>query len=58
MVPAGHLPGIDGGAIPDEDRTMIKVRSQPVIEPDPKGGWQLVFWMGEAFDYETPFRSK
>jgi hypothetical protein len=36
---------------------MIEVRSQPVIEPDPRGGWQLIFWMGEAFDYTTPFRT-
>jgi hypothetical protein len=36
---------------------MIKVRSQPAIEPDPRGGWQLIFWMGEAFDYTTAFRS-
>jgi hypothetical protein len=48
---------LDPRAIPDEDRAMIKVRSQPVIEPDPKGGWQLIFWMGEAFDYTTAFRS-
>ena len=36
---------------------MIEVRSQPVIEPDPRGGWQLIFWIGEAFDYKTPFRT-
>lgn len=36
---------------------MIEVRSQPAIEPDPEGGWQLIFWMGEAFDYTTAFRS-
>jgi hypothetical protein len=35
---------------------MIEVRSQPVIEPDPSGGWQLTFWIGRAFDYTTPFR--
>ena len=35
---------------------MIEVHSPPVIEPDPRGGWQLVFWMGKAFDYATPFR--
>lgn len=36
---------------------MIKVRSQPKIEIDPQGGWQLTFWMGEAFDRTTPFRT-
>jgi hypothetical protein len=35
---------------------MIEVHSQPVIEPDPSGGWQLMFWIGRAFDYTTPFR--
>ena len=36
---------------------MIKVHSQPVVEPHPKRGWQLIFWMGEAFDYTTAFRA-
>jgi hypothetical protein len=36
---------------------MIEVRSQPVIERDPQGGWRLTFWMGEAFDFTTPFRT-
>src|SRR4029077_12725666 len=27
------------------------------IEPDPQGGWQLILWAGEAFDYTTPFRA-
>lgn len=35
---------------------MLKVHSRPVIEPDPQLGWQMVFWLGEAFDYDTPFR--
>jgi hypothetical protein len=35
---------------------MLKVHSPPVIEPDPQHVWQLVFWLGEAFDYDTPFR--
>jgi hypothetical protein len=48
---------LDPRAIPDEDRAMIKVRSQPVVEPDPKGGWQLIFLMGGPFDYTTAFRS-
>ena len=35
---------------------MLKVNSQPVIEPDPQHGWQMVFWLGNAFDHHTPFR--
>jgi len=35
---------------------MIEVLSPLVIEPDPRGGLQLTFWMGQAFDYTTPFR--
>jgi hypothetical protein len=37
--------------------TMIEVRSLPAIERDPKDGWELTFWMGNAFDYTTPFRA-
>lgn len=40
-----------------EDRAMIELRSPLQIEPSPQGGWQLVLWTGEAFDYETPFRA-
>jgi hypothetical protein len=36
---------------------MIEVRSLPVIGRDPQDGWRLAFWMGEAFDYTTPFRT-
>jgi hypothetical protein len=36
---------------------MIEVRSLPAIERDPKDGWELTFWMGNAFDYSTPFRA-
>src|SRR5579862_7932926 len=36
---------------------MIEVRSLPAIERDPKDGWGLTFWMGNAFDYTTPFRA-
>ena len=36
---------------------MIKIRSEPVIEPDLKGGWHLIFWIGNTFAYTTPFRS-
>jgi hypothetical protein len=36
---------------------MIPIRSLPVVEPDKSKGWKLVFWMGETFDYMTPFRA-
>ena len=35
---------------------MIEVRCEPVVKATQRG-WELVFWMGEAFDYETPFRA-
>ncbi len=35
---------------------MLKVHSRPIIKPDPQHGWQLVFWLGQAFDCDTPFR--
>jgi hypothetical protein len=35
---------------------MIELRSPLKIEPDPQGGWQLILWAGNAFDYTTPFR--
>lgn len=35
---------------------MLKVHSPPIIEPDPQHGWQMVFWLGQAFNYDTPFR--
>ena len=35
---------------------MIKVQSRPTIEHNAQGGWQLVFSVGETFDYSTPFR--
>src|SRR5579871_2512960 len=35
---------------------MIKVHAKPLIEPDRKGGWELVLWAGDAFDPSTPFR--
>src|SRR5579859_7524541 len=35
---------------------MIEVYSKPTIEPHQKGGWELVLWTGNAFDYSTPFR--
>jgi hypothetical protein len=36
---------------------MIELRSPLKIEPDPQGGWQLILWAGDAFDYTTPFRA-
>jgi hypothetical protein len=35
---------------------MIEVRCKPAIEPDARGGWDLLLWAGEPFDYSTPFR--
>jgi|SRR5579872_5748645 len=35
---------------------MIKVHARPIIERHRKGGWELVLWTGDAFDYSTPFR--
>ena len=35
---------------------MLTVHTAPQIEPDPQYGWQIIFWLGDAFDYETPFR--
>jgi hypothetical protein len=36
---------------------VIQLRSPGEIEPDRQGGWQLLLWVGEAFDFTTPFRS-
>jgi hypothetical protein len=35
---------------------MILVNSLPTVEPDRQHGWRLIFWMGDPFDYATPFR--
>ena len=35
---------------------MIKLHSPLQIEVDPTGGWQLILWVGDPFDYSTPFR--
>jgi hypothetical protein len=35
---------------------VLTVHSPPLIEADPQNGWQLTFWLGEAFDFEIPFR--
>lgn len=36
---------------------MLTVQSPPRIEPDPQHGWQMVFWLGKGFEYDTPFRA-
>lgn len=36
---------------------MIEIREQLEIRSDPSGGWQLLFWVSEAFNYATPFRA-
>lgn len=36
---------------------MLSVHSLPRVEPDLHHGWQVVFWLGEAFDYDIPFRA-
>jgi hypothetical protein len=40
-----------------EDRMMIKVRAPLEVKVDPQGGWEVVFWLFDAFDYTTPFRA-
>jgi hypothetical protein len=35
----------------------MRLHSPLKIEPNPRGGWQLIFWVGQAFDYTTPFRA-
>ena len=39
-----------------EDHSMIEVRGPLEIKADSQGGWQLVFWVFEAFNFTTPFR--
>jgi hypothetical protein len=36
---------------------MIEVRSPLEMRADPKDGWQLTFWILDAFNYTTPFRT-
>jgi len=35
---------------------MIELRCRPAIEPNARGGWDLVFLAGAPADYSTPFR--
>lgn len=37
--------------------SMIEVRAPLDIKVDPQGGWQLVFWVLDSFNYATPFRA-
>ena len=39
-----------------DDRAMIELRSPLRIESHPPGGWQLILWTGDVFDFTTPFR--
>ncbi|MDH2383551.1 hypothetical protein [Bradyrhizobium sp. CER78] len=36
--------------------SRLSFELQP-IEPNPQGGWKLVFFVGDSFDYTTPFRA-
>jgi len=36
---------------------MIEVGAPLKIKADPKGGWELVFWVLDSFNYTTPFRA-
>jgi hypothetical protein len=42
---------------PRDNLQMIDFRSTFNIEPDPRGGWQLILWMGDPFDHTTSFRA-
>jgi hypothetical protein len=37
-------------------KSRLLFEMQP-IEPAPQGGWQLMLFVGDAFDYTTPFRA-
>lgn len=36
---------------------MIEVRAPLEIKSDPQGGWQLIFWVLDSFNYAAPFRA-
>jgi hypothetical protein len=40
-----------------KDRAIIEVRAPLEVKGNPQGGWQLILWVLEAFNYETPFRA-
>ncbi|WP_440848045.1 hypothetical protein [Sphingomonas sp. 22176] len=35
---------------------MLTVHTTPTVTAEPSRGWDLTFWLGEAFDYQIPFR--
>jgi hypothetical protein len=37
--------------------TMLTVHTIPAVKAEPLRGWHLTFWLGEAFDYQIPFRA-
>jgi hypothetical protein len=37
-------------------KSRLSFEMQP-IETDPQGGWQFMLYVGDAFDYTTPFRA-
>lgn len=37
--------------------TMLTVHTTPAVTAEPLRGWHLTFWLGEAFDYQIPFRA-
>ena len=38
-------------------RLMIEVGAPLEIKANPEGGWELVFWVMDSFNYTTPFRA-
>src|SRR3954453_351020 len=44
-------------AKPPDNWRMIKLLPPLRVEPDPRGGWQLLLWAGDAFDYTPPSRA-
>lgn len=40
-----------------EDRMMIEVGSPLELKACPEGGWELLFWILDAFNFTTPFRA-
>jgi hypothetical protein len=33
------------------------LHTPPKVEADPQYGWQITFWLGDAFEYSIPFRA-
>jgi hypothetical protein len=36
---------------------VLQVHTAPVVELAREGGWEIVLWLGHAFDYHEPFRA-